>query len=124
MDISPDALQQMKPETVEAVKEATGWLVIGIWAFLGLIGAGIKVGAALGKGEMVNKWRAGTTLLAGMIASASSTNFFIEFLNLSQYASYPIALLIGLMAMGFFENAIDGKIPFINKFMGGTNATK
>lgn len=110
-------------DNTQAVKEAAGWMVIAVWGLLGLLGAGINVGTKLGKGEIINPWRAGTTLVAGMVASASSTNFLIQFLNLSDYASYPIALLTGLMAMGFFDNAMSGKIPFINKIMGGENAS-
>jgi len=109
------------PEQVQAVSDAASWGLVAVWTVLGLLGAGIKVGAAIGKGEVLNIWRAGTTLFAGMLAGGTFTAFLISFLHTSQEAGYPIAVLVGVMAMGFFDNAIEGKIPLINKLMGGGN---
>ena len=96
--------------------------VFGVtWTALGFVGAGISVGARLGRGEKVNKWAAATTLVAGAAIGGTCTNALVNFAHIEPFWSGGIALLLGVMAMGFIINAMDGKIPFINKIMGGRN---
>lgn len=97
------------------------WFMLIIWTALGFVGAGISVGIRLSRGEVVNKWAVYATLAAGMSAAGTCTQALVSFANISAGWSGGIALLLGLMAMGFVTNALDGKIPFINKFTGGGN---
>jgi len=91
------------------------------WIILGFIGAGISVGVRLSRGEKVNRWAVLTTLVAGAAAGGTCTEALVSLAKLEPFWAGAIALLLGLMAMGFIINAIDGKIPFINKFMGKQN---
>lgn len=96
------------------------WVMSFLWTLLGFVGAGISVGIRLSRGEVVNKWAIATTLVAGMAAAGTCTQALVNFANLSLFWSGGVALLLGLMAMGFMANALDGKIPFINRFTGNS----
>lgn len=93
------------------------------WTILGLIGAGLSVGARLGRGEKVNHWSVITTLAAGAAFAGTCTEALVNFARLEPFWAGGVALLIGLMIMGLVINALDGKIPvlnqFINKVTGG-----
>lgn len=95
-----------------------GWFAYVLWTGLGFIGAGVSVGVRLSRGEVMNKWAVLTTLTAGMFTAGACTQALVNFAHLDAGWSGGVALLLGLMAMGFITNAIDGKIPFINKFTG------
>lgn len=111
--------------TPEATLDAgqTTWFMACLWTGLGLVGAGISVSVRISRGEKVNPWAVGATLAAGMGAAGTCTQALVSFANISPGWSGGVALLLGLMAMGFVTNALDGKIPFINKFMGESNAS-
>lgn len=98
-----------------------GILIKSFWTGLGFVGAGISIGARLGRGEKINSWTIGTTLVAGAAAGGTCTEALVKFANLEPFWAGAVALLLGMMAMGFVLNAIDGKIPFVNKFMGGSS---
>lgn len=95
------------------------FLMRTMWTALGFVGAGISIGARLGRGEKVNAWSVITTLAAGAAAGGTCTEALVNFAKLEPFWAGAVALLLGLMAMGFVLNAIDGKVPFINRFMGG-----
>lgn len=101
--------------------EQVNWLIHLIWTLLGFVGAGIGVGIRMSRGENLNAWAIGTTLVAGMAAAGVCTQAFVSFLGVNYVGlAGGIALFLGLMAIGFANNAVDGKIPFINKIFGGT----
>ena len=89
------------------------------WTILGFIGAGISIGVKLSREEKVNPWALMTTLATGAVAAGTCTEALVNFAKLEPFWAGTVALLLGLMAMGFVLNALDGKIPFINKFVGG-----
>lgn len=107
------------PQTVVEGSSQAGWVLHAVWTGLGLIGGGISVGIRKSKGEAVNVWAACTAVVAGMATAGSCTQALVTFAKLEAYWSGAVALLLGLMAMGFMINAVEGKVPFINKFMGG-----
>lgn len=86
---------------------------------LGFIGAGISIGARLGRGEKINPWTVITTLATGAVVGGTCTEAMVEFAKLEPFWAGGVSLLLGITAMGFVLNAMDGKIPFINKLMGG-----
>lgn len=88
------------------------------WTTLGFVGAGISIGARLSRGETINKYGIATTLVAGAAAGGTCTEALVNLAHLEPFWAGAVALLLGLMAMGFVMNAIDGKIPFINNFLG------
>lgn len=97
------------------------WLAYALWTVLGFIGAGISVGVKLQRGEQLNRPAVATTLVAGTVTAGACTHALVSFAHLDAGWSGGVALLLGLMAMGFIMNAVDGKIPFINKFTGNNN---
>lgn len=97
--------------------EAT-FLMKMTWTALGFVGAGISIGARISRGEDINKYGIITTLVAGAAAGGTCTEALIDFANLEPFLAGAVALFMGLMAMGFVMNAIDGKIPFINNLIG------
>lgn len=107
------------PQSGSQGADVAGWTLHLLWTGLGLIGGGISVGIRKSKGEDVNKWAAGTAVVAGMATSGTSTQALVSYAHLEVYWSAAVALLLGLMAMGFMINVMEGKVPFINKFMGG-----
>lgn len=108
------AQQATNPENIGVVSYATS-------TALGCVGAGISVGIRLSRGEKINRWLVITTVVAGMATAGACTQAMVSFAHIEAYWSGAVSLLLGLMAMGFMLNAYDGKIPFINKFMGGKN---
>lgn len=88
------------------------------WTALGFVGAGVSIGARMSRGETINKYGIATTLVAGAAAGGTCTEALVNFANLEPFWAGAVALLLGLMAMGFVINAIDGKVPFINNLMG------
>jgi hypothetical protein len=113
MDASPiqTAIDVVPPHT---------WGTTMFYSALGLLGAGIKVCGDLAEGKVVNKWAITATLLAGCAFGGTATQGIIDLLGVS-YGMFAgaIAVLIGIMAIGFVNNALAGKIPLLNKFMGG-----
>lgn len=97
--------------------EAT-FVMKAMWTALGFVGAGISIGARMSRGEQVNKWSVCTTLMAGAAAGGTCTEALVSLANLEPFWAGAVALLLGLVAMGFVLNAIDGKVPFINNFIG------
>lgn len=110
------------PPTQDVVSASVSWGMVVLWGFLGLLGAGIKVGIELGKGTPVNKWHIGTSLVAGGAMAATSTQGVVNMLGV-EYGGLAglVALLTGLMAIGFMVNALEGRIPLLNRFMGGNS---
>jgi hypothetical protein len=98
--------------------QPVSWASHIVWTGLGLIGAGISVGVRLSRGEKLNPYALSTTLIAGMAVSGTCTQALVNFASISAGWAGGVALLLGLMAMGFVNNALDGKIPFINRYMG------
>ena len=95
-------------------------ILLMVWTLLGFLGAGISVGIRLARGEQVNKWTVITAGTAGASMGGTTTMVVVDFLNLNIWWSLFVALLLGLMAMGFMSDAVDGKIQFINRLMGRT----
>lgn len=93
------------------------------WTLLGFLGAGISIGIRLGRGEKINKWALVTTLATGAAVAGTATEALTNAAGLEPFWAGAVALLLGLMAMGFVINAYDGKIPIINKWMGGANGS-
>lgn len=109
----------MDPQAALDKTSEIGLLTMAVYCACGLIGAGIKVGFDLGNGKPVNKWMIGTTLLAGPAVAGTCTQLAVNTLGVSfAGAAAGVALLLGLMAMGFVSNALEGKIPLLNRFMG------
>ena len=107
------------PQMVSDGASQAGWMMYSLWTGLGMVGGGISIGIKKSKGEAVNKWAAITAVVAGMATAGACTQALVSFAHLEAYWSGAVALLLGLMAMGFMVNAVDGKVPYINKFMGG-----
>jgi len=108
----------MEPSNPAAVYHTFDWFYTIIWTILGLMGAGIAIGVRLGRGEKINKWVLITTLTTGASISGTCTKALVKFANLDAGWAGAVALMLGVMAMGFVINAMDGKVPFINRLMG------
>lgn len=120
LTIGTPAASSMEPPAAPSTYSAdigAAWYVM--WTCLGFVGAGIALGIRVSRGEVVNKWAVGTAFIAGMSMAGTSTNAMVNLAHLPAGLSGAVALLLGVMAMGFIADAMDGKISLINKFIGG-----
>lgn len=77
---------------------------------IGAFGAGVRVLIGHDKGEPQSKARMFATVIAGSVLAGTSSQALTEYADLPVGFAGGIAFLIGMLAIGFLYQALEGKV--------------